>query len=331
MLASGDFRLEKPRKGELEALQKSDLQLASPEECDATLIRANPERTSGGQHRLMQRLEARAHERAIHLNPISSFQNYADKWHTFERWQAAGLATPEFMRIPIWAAFPRYAQSLAALAEGGCYLRTSNEDSGKGLMYLPEYHQRKFRQAIRKLRWRALLNKVSVADLLAVKRVDNRVDGLGYIYRVHMVGNTVIGGYALCSEEEIIHSHNLSVVNLDAFLAANEQLLRFLAQPQFANQLVEALLALKIHTAAVEFFIIGGKPIFLEVNPVWGGIHRFGREAFQAALDVREQPANIRLWLNPEGFYHEYWRQIGRLMENGGEFPLQLELCAALT
>ena len=316
----GQFVLEKSRPQELESLVSSNVKPTDASAAHASLIRANPERTNRFQLNRLVANEAKVNHNAIRLNPIASFQNYASKLTTFDLWSQHGLATPDYLALPLWCSFSVYEQALRQLAENGCYLRTSNEDSGKGMYFFKEYSRQVFKSTIRKLHWRALINKVRIADLIAVKPVDNRVNGLGYIYRVHLVGNTIVGGYAICSEQSIIHVRDLSVEHIPEFIQANHHLMEMLADEKFSSQIVKALRSLRIHVAAVEFFVVDEQPVFLEVNPLWGGLHRFGSDQFQQALYEHELPANVALWLNPLSFYNNYWSAISDLVTARGEY-----------
>ncbi|SMF05893.1 hypothetical protein SAMN02745866_00465 [Alteromonadaceae bacterium Bs31] len=326
----GNYQLEKPRPHELDALLESNLTLAGLANCNATLIRANPERTSWLQLSRLRRKQSRAAVGAVQLNPISSFENYASKLTTFSLWRNSGLQTPDYMALPLWASFKSYAANLKALAENGCYLRTSNEDSGKGLYHLAHYSEGAAKRLLRRLRFRTLVNKVGMESLLAVKPVENRIGDLGYIYRVHLVGNTIVGGYAICADTPVIHVRDLRPENMNPFLQANQSLLHKLQQPGFSEQLVRALSSLNIHIAAIEFFLVDNQPVFLEVNPVWGGLHRFGDAGFQALLEQRELPKNIQLWLNPAEFYRGYWLAVNELISARGEYSGAAQLVSSL-
>ncbi len=326
----GNYQLEKSRPQELEALLDSDLSLSDLGGCNSTLIRANPERTSWLQLARLRKIESKAPEGVVRLNPISSFENYASKLTTFSLWKKNSLHTPEYLVLPVWGKFDTYAKQLEALSEQGCYLRTSNEDSGKGLYHLPCYSEAAARKIIRRLRFRTLINKVSMDNLLAVKPVNNRVGDLGYIYRVHLVGNTIIGGYAICSDTAVIHVRDLRGEFMDQFLTANQALMQKLQSEAFSEKIVRALYSLRIHIAAVEFFLVDDEPVFLEVNPVWGGLHRFGDVEFQALLEQQDLPGNLKLWLNPGAFYRGYWRAVDRLIAAGGNYRGSVDLVDCL-
>jgi hypothetical protein len=137
-----------------------------------------------------------------------------------------------------------------------------------------------------------------------------------------MVGGEVIGGYALVGRGRIIHAFDATLADRDAFVAANERFAGWLVDARWQELWRRAMAAVRLDFGALEFFCVDDEPVFLEVNPMWGGRHRFGPELTrwlidEAPDDLRRRIAHVFSWLAPFTFYERYWRAIAGLMTAG--------------
>ncbi|EAR07903.1 hypothetical protein [Reinekea blandensis] len=312
-------QMDKPRLGESAGLERSLLEQSSLMEADVVLVRLNPERVNHRTIRRVLKTEHRTRAGTLILNSAQYFQRYADKTQCFRHWQAAGLKTPNFTELSPWASIRTIQQSLHSLLKetDGVYLRTHNEDSGKGIHFLTRQSSGSdLKRIIKQIRRRTLTNKVTKSRLLLVGAVPNADEqGVHHVYRIHVCCGQILGGYALVGDQPVIHSRDQHLDFWSAFVHHNQHLQTILSQPQWRQQILQAAQVLGADIGAVEFFCINGELVFLELNPLWGGHHVFGEgEAFMEKLQYHRQQPELTLvnqWLTPEVYYQALYDCIG--------------------
>jgi len=317
------WTLERPRKGEEAGLAASGLEKTNDvTRADLVYTRINPERVNRRALKRVLRAEARVPERGIIVNSALHFARYADKAQCFTHWRKAGLPCPGFHINSPWTPQKRLVEILLPMLQSykGLYLRTSNEDSGKGIHYLPaDATQADLKHAIRHLRWRSLTNKVSQSRLMAVEPIDTRTaSGLVHVFRAHVVGDTILGGYALVGSGPVLHARDVAVDHWDAFVEQNATFQDIIQTPELRRQIILACQVLGAEVGAVEFFQTPNGLCFLELNPMWGGHHRFGDEAFMAHLNQHSQRPeleHVRHWLDAETYYTHLYQALADLAQ----------------
>lgn len=322
----GAYTIDNSRISEEDGLAASPLTKTNElSQADIVFTRLNPERTNRRALKRVAAAEERAKDSALILNSVRYFNNYADKATCFNLWNQHNLQSPRFYNWAPWAPLKQQIQATQkALAQfNGLYLRTSNEDSGKGICYLPgNANQVQIKSAIRFLQRRTLTNKVSDSRIMAVEGINNRnSNGISHVFRVHIACGQILGGYALVGTKAVIHAKDQSIDNWTAYIEENERLRACLKSPEFRSMLLEAVSALKADIGALEFFLIDEKPVFLEFNPLWGGTHRFGDPEFNAHLlnhTAMDELEEVRKWLNPGNYYKtlyetifNHWQSLG--------------------
>lgn len=319
--------IDRARVSEEQGLALSSLSF-TPNILTADIIhtRLNPERTSDWALKRAHMAERQAKESAIVLNSSSYFRNYAEKTRCFMLWQKNDIPHPHFETWSPWRSKRIQLQTIAKLLStyGSLYLRTSNEDSGKGIYFLQrEMTKSQISSVIRSLRVRSLVNKVSRSQILAVAPVNTQnADGISHVYRVHVSCNQILGGYALVGTGAVIHAKDQRLENWQAYVEHNAILKNILNEESFRNKVLDAVKVLQADVGAIEFFLVDGKPIFLEFNPLWGGIHRFGDSSFHEHLTANlqiEELSLVKRWLSPSTFYKTmfesfalYWKTINK-------------------
>lgn len=310
---SVQYPFDSPRIGEVKGLQASQLNVASSvATASLAYSRYNLERVNARALKLMRRSELSAS--ATVLNSVIHHKKVADKAEAFAIWQQNGFCVPQFEVNGFWRVGNAKHVAEFICKHNGAFVRTSNEDSAKGLVYLPS--QAGVRSVVRKLSLRTLYSKVSGSRLLCVQPIRNADGSVPAVHRVHVVGSQVICGYSLASSgKSIIHASDLTLNDKDRFLQANAQLNEWLGDKNNRAHIVRALNVLGLQIGAVEFFLVNGQCILLEVNPKWGGLHRFGNQAFNDWLQANVQALDlprIQLWLQPEKFYTLFYNTIAQ-------------------
>lgn len=288
---------------------------------DLVQVRLNPEQTSARALRRVLSRVRRLPAATRVLNSPEAFALSAEKNRTYTAWRAAGLRTLEWTSWSLWTPLRGQVARVRAFLDGRAgYLRTHNEDSGKGIIYLAGAEDdRALERALWRLRLRALTNRVSGSRALLTAEIDNRVGDVGQVFRVHMVGSEIIGGYAVVGRGRIIHALDVDLADVDAFVAANERLTGWLMEVRWRALWHRAMAAVRLDFGSLEFLCVDGEPVFLDVNPMWGGRHRFGPELTRWLTDeapdvVRERIAHVFAWLTPFTFYERYWRAIAAMI-----------------
>lgn len=316
--------IEKPRLGETKGLQLSPLTTAQLKKADVVCVRLNPERISNRTLKRVLRAEQRVKPSALILNSAIHFRHYADKATCFENWEKAGLKTPKYTVHSPWVATAKLIQIVKQhLSESdGLYLRTSNEDSGKGIHYVNNNSSAKdIKRIIRQIRIRTLTNKVSESKLLMVQAVNNCDNqGVHHVYRAHVCCGTILGGYALVGKKAVIHSKDQRVEDWESFCEYNNNFSKILENAEHRAEILSAANSLGADIGAVEFFYINGELVFLELNPLWGGHHRFGSgDQFTKLLkDSSALPElkNVIAWLDAESYYLKMYTAIAEELRN---------------
>lgn len=311
--ATAQQPFDSPRIGEVKGLYASQLGLApNYEQASLCYSRYNLERVNARALRAMAKLEQSA--KGPVLNSVAVHENVADKAQAFRLWREHGFDVPHFQVHNFWRMGLANQAAEFIHQHDGAFVRTSNEDSAKGLVYLPT--PQGVTNVVNKLRLRAVFNKVSGSRLLCVQPIRNADGSPPAVHRVHVVGNQVICGYSLsASGKSIIHAKDITLKDKDGFVSANAQLSDWLGSEANQKHIVRALSVLGLQVGAVEFFLLNGRCVLLEVNPKWGGLHRFGDQAFNQWLvdevDTLDLP-RIKLWLQPEAFYTKFYTAIAQ-------------------
>lgn len=309
--------MERERLREMAGLQNAKLSVSELSDADIVMIRLNPERVNRATLKRVQKAQEKCASSAVILNSAQHFHRYAEKSQCFKTWQENGLATPEYRVLDLRQSTHSLAANIAEQLKTIklLYVRTSNEDSGKGIFTLTDRaSQDDIQKTIKSLKKRAVLNKVSESKLLCVAAVNNiDENGVAHIYRAHVCCGKLLGGYALVGTDTVIHAKDLRLKDWSEFVTHNERLSTLLTTPEHQQTILRAARVLGSDIGAVEFFYIDNQLVFLELNPMWGGIHKLGDEPFMNQLQsTQNQPelANVKHWIHPETFYTQMYTQI---------------------
>lgn len=304
---------DSPRIGEVQGLQASRLSLAtSADTADLVYSRYNLERVNTKALKVMRMAEQQAGARV--LNSVVHHSKVADKAQAFALWQQSGFQVPQFQVHKFWSFGVKQQVAKFIAKHNGAFVRTSNEDSAKGLVYMPSAQS--VGSVVNKLAVRSLYSKVSGSRLLCVQPIRNDDGSVPAVHRVHVVGSQIVCGYSLAaSGKSIIHAKDLTLADKEQFLQANARLNDWLSEEVNRELVVKALRVLGMQVGAVEFFLVNGQCILLEVNPKWGGLHRFGDQAFNDWLVANVQALDllrIQLWLQPQKFYTQFYNVVAQ-------------------
>ncbi len=290
------------------------------EEAQLVYLRNVPEDTSdGANEHLLSALEGSAEARVLN-HPRSLFL-HDSKDRSFAIWREQDLPTPAF------AICEEEEDALAfARQHPHLLLRVNNEACGDDTALMHEPSERTLRKAYRRLTKRASkLRKKGRGDtrVIAVEHLGEAdANGLHSTFRVFVVGDATIGGYALVSPEEIIHSSSAvcgSERELEAFLRANTRLDELLADADFTRLATRAVRALDLDVACLDFVLAKDRPVLLEANALWSPSYSWaggkaGEAHFRAAEDEwRARAASYCAWMDRTDFYRRLYDQLPRI------------------
>ena len=328
-------RVELGRRGELEGFaQQSRLSLAEDlHDADVVFVRNCPERTSDRALRAIQGMIAEVDDGTrLVINPPKSFHTFDSKERAFATWEAAGVACPRHWMLPSAARDPLGTAALD-LIQGllekmpRLLLRTNNETGSNGLHVVDGSTPRP--QILRLVLWlraRAGVLKSIRNDtrVIVVEYIDAR-DGDGYatLGRAFVLLNRVIGYFAAVSDELEFRVSKMVPDAFERFVEANKRLRQLVEDPAIASQLVRAVSSLGNNIGALDFLVRNGKPVFLELNPLWGevpGPYAFGNQRFQDLLRQTEERwrrelPNVVENLDVAGFYRQMYDHIGQFAQ----------------
>ncbi|MDJ0849318.1 MAG: hypothetical protein QNK04_13175 [Myxococcota bacterium] len=322
--AKGPFRrtrIENSRRGEAEAFHESPdlVRTWSIQDADIVYVRNKPQHTTRFMARQIRRRLRRAPGTYV-VNPIEAFETIQAKDATFEAWRRMGIACPEHAVWEPELAIDELVERARSFLDrhGEAYLRTNNEEGGKGLCWVAAgTTEAELRGTIEAVRGRALARRASSAKLLAVERIRPAPGHVNRIHRAHVYEDEILSGYALASPRPIVHARDLRVEDTGAFVAANREFAGVVARQELRREILRAARALGCNIGAVEFFVRDGSLVFLELNPMWGGRHCFGDDAFMRHLaehqtQLSPEIPNVYQWLDFESYYRKLFADIHR-------------------
>jgi len=166
--------IERARLNEEAGFSQSNLHKTNNlEQANIVYVRLNPEQVSQQTLKKVLAAQKKASSNAWIINDSNYFENYADKSQCFTRWKENNLHSPEFKIFPLFQSLKKTALEIQerAIKYNGQYLRTSNEDSGKGLYYIKkEDSLSAIQRKLVKLWIRTLTNRVSNSKIISVSQ-----------------------------------------------------------------------------------------------------------------------------------------------------------------
>lgn len=222
------------------------------------------------------------------LNHIKDYKNYDSKDRSYAIWKKNGLCTPE-CRVAV--DFDTVLDMLKKHQK--ICLRTNNEATGN---YMTIMDRRIMKEGYIRATFNLLAqisNHAIAGSLQSVqrkpgatetykatrgKREDTKViaveylktpKGMKYLYRMFVVGDTIVGGYGLASARDNIHVRDVRIKDVEQIMKSNIRLAELMEDEVFCEQVKRAVSSLGVEIGAVEFYEIDGKPHFVEINTNW--------------------------------------------------------------
>ena len=140
--------------------------------------------------------------------------------------------------------------------------------------------------------------------------------GFQDLYRAHVLFGRIISFYAVTSKKDVFHNIDMTIKDLDRFITLNQKFQKKL--DTLKSEIIKAVESLDCNLGAIEFFLINNKPIFIELNPMWGGHasnHGFGNESVQSYLinnrtTLENSIPNIYKFMDRKSYYKNLFEYI---------------------
>ena len=320
--------MENRRPGESSGFRRSNSliqQVRFIRNADVIWVRVRPEHTTDQE---MARIDNRLRpfrNRIPIINDISIFDNYDCKDKAFSIWKERGIGCPDFLSFNMKNHTYNHFNLVEDVSRflkkhGKIILRTNNETAANGMYVLGSGTTKKDIDTILfnlEMRFKVLVKDKNSTRILATEFIDSQHSN-GYIdlYRAHILLDKIISYYVVTTQKDIFHNVDMDEECLDRFIQLNQDLCNKIHH--LKDQIIFASKVLGCNLGAVEFFLIGDKPIFIELNPMWGGhasTFGFGDNKVQNYLDVNKrelmsQIPNIYYWLDYPNYYKNLFELI---------------------
>ena len=169
------------------------------------------------------------------------------------------------------------------------FLRTNNETASLGMHILTSSSTKdEIKNSLVSLidRCKKHQSERRLTKLMIVEFSEkHRENQYANLYRVHVLFGKIISYYAVTNRKDIFHSIDMTMKEIDRFIMLNEQLPKKISMLE--PEILKAVASLGCNLGAIEFFIEDNKPVFIELNPMWGGhasIKGFGDKHMQSYL-----------------------------------------------
>lgn len=329
------YRLERARPGELEGFrQQTSLRaIRAIANADVVYARNCPEKTDDRGLARLQRMITRVDDGSrLIVNPQDCFLNADSKDRAFSGWSGAGLLCPRHWVLPIDSDPRDVVDQVRELlqAESRILLRTNNETRSLGLYVVDrDTAADRIVEAVHDLKHRVdrLRRTRSDTRAIAVQYADTRdADGLAILARAFVLFDRIIGYFAVVSDKLQFRVSSMGPELFDRFVAANQRLREIIEDPQRSSEITRSVSCLGNNIGAVEFLIrADGRPLFLETNPLWGGVpgpYAFGNDEFTKLMQQTEdfwstELPNIADNLNVVPFYRDMYESIAARADQG--------------
>ena len=292
---------------------------------DSIWVRIRPEFTTDKEiTRIDKRLKPYRGKKTI-INDVTSFYNYDSKDRTFDIWEKEKIPCPEFLSISPKDADNDIESIVARIGEfidehGKAFLRTNNETAANGIALLErDTPMQEVNEKLKTLinRCKDFLQQRKDTRIVLVQFINPKPDqSFNDIYRVHLLLGKVISYYVVTANLDVFHNCDMDLNSLNRFIELNTSISEVVEKHK--ETILRASEVLGCNVGAIEFFIRDGKPIFLELNPMWGGQASkigFGNSKFQSYLvenkkDLLEKIPNVYFFLNYKNYYKDLFKNI---------------------
>ena len=320
--------LENRREYESEGLRDATdaiIQTRWIKKADVIWVRVRPEHTTDRERAIIEKYLQRHRDKVPIINDIAVFDHYDCKDRSFQLWKKLGISCPDFISIDENSISENSEENIVSISKfiekyGKIFLRTNNETASLGMHTLTSESQRNdIEHALLSLKDR-LMNqrktrsstKIMGTEFIQSSKNSDYQD----LYRVHTLFGNILSFYSVTSKKEIFHNVDMDERDMSRFIDLNEDLCN--RMNSLREIVLNAVKALNCNLGAIEFFLVNEKPVFIELNPMWGGhasIHGFGNERMRTYLIenrkiLEKRIPNIYNFMDRRSYYKKLYEII---------------------
>tara|TARA_B110000438_G_scaffold95958_1_gene95145 strand:+ start:1274 stop:2347 length:1074 start_codon:yes stop_codon:yes gene_type:complete len=320
--------LENRRKLESEGLRdayQKIKQVRSINNADVIWVRVRPEHTTDHQRQVIEKRIKNRRKKIPIINDICIFDNYDCKDISFDLWKKNDIKCPDHLTIvpeSVQKYFNETIQDISFFIRKNkkIFLRTNNETASNGMFILDTSStEKEIEETLSILinRCKSFFLTRRATRIIAVKFI-SPVQENNYqdLYRVHILFGKILSFYAVTSKRDIFHNVDMDHNDIDRFIQLNEHLCN--EMPNLKDTVIKSAESLGCNLGAVEFFLLDGQPLFIELNPMWGGhasMHGFGDKRMQTYLisnrnSLEKRIPNIYQFMDRKDYYKNLYEQI---------------------
>jgi len=295
------------------------------EKADVVWVRVRPEHTTDRQRYLIDRRLEDIRKKIPIINDISIFDNYDCKDRSFQLWKDHSVPCPAFLNISTDEVQKNFDQTVETISKfindhRSIFLRTNNETASLGIHILTsDSTKNEIGHALNTLILRCVEQQKlrSSTRVMAVQFIDSG-NGSEYqdLYRVHVLFGKVLSFYAVTSKKAVFHNVDMDDKDIDRFISLNEGLCKRMVSIE--HKVLSAVRVLGCNLGAIEFFLVNDRPVFIELNPMWGGhasINGFGNKKVQIHLienrkNLEKRIPNIYNFMDRRSYYKNLYEAI---------------------
>lgn len=326
--------LENRRRYEVHGLRdasQSIIQTRWIKNADVIWVRVRPEHTTDRQRHLIEIRLKNIRGQIPVINDVNVFNNYDCKDQTLQIWGEKSVSCPLFMKINLEKNSDDFKSAVKDISQfidqhKSIFLRTNNETASLGMYILTKTSTKdEINIALKSLvtRCQTQRKKRSSISIMATQFIksDNNSDYQD-LYRAHVLFGKILSFYVVTSKKTIFHNIDMEESDIHRFINLNESLCK--TMPTLKKEILDAVSTLGCNLGAIEFFLVKGKPIFIEVNPMWGGhasIHGFGNDKMQAHLIKNRKKLEYRIpniynFMDCRDYYRKLYEFIDQHINN---------------
>ncbi len=320
--------LENRRRFEPEGLKDAKSKIRQTrfiQNADVIWVRVRPEHTNDKQRYLIEKRLKNVRGKKSIINDISIFDNYDCKDIAFGIWKKHGILCPDYLAIDPDDARNDLGQIMRRLSKflskyKKIFLRTNNETASLGMHTLTTSSTKdEIKNSLvslidrcKKHQSERRSTKLMIVEFSEKHRENQYAD----LYRVHVLFGKIISYYAVTNRKDIFHNIDMSMKEIDRFIMLNEQLPNKISMLE--PEILKAVASLGCNLGAIEFFIENNKPVFIELNPMWGGhasINGFGDDQMRSYLNdnrgtLEKRIPNIYNFMDYRSYYKRLYELI---------------------
>ena len=261
---------------------------------DVIWVRVRPEHTTDKERATIEKHLLHLRDKIPIINDIAVFDHYDCKDQSFQLWKKHGIPCPDFITINENSISENSEENILLVSNfiakhGKTFLRTNNETASLGMHTLTsEFGRGDIEHALLLLKNRVENQKTtrSSTKIMGTEFIrSNKDSDYQDLYRVHTLFGNILSFYAVTSKKEIFHNVDMDEADMNRFIDINEALCN--RMDSLKEVVLDAVQKLNCNLGAIEFFLVHEKPVFIELNPMWGGhasIHGFGNEKMRTYL-----------------------------------------------